>query len=81
MSKMWKIIVSYSKKSLCFVWLSIKEDEALEKALRRRTTGTGRMRYLKVVRKKFKNRFREGLPKSNRKGNSNQSKKAASSEI
>ncbi|KRY41875.1 putative 60S ribosomal protein L37-A [Trichinella spiralis] len=52
-----------------------------EKALRRRTTGTGRMRYLKVVRKKFKNGFREGFPKSNRKGNSNQSKKTASSEI
>ncbi|KAH3746006.1 60S ribosomal protein L37-A [Pelomyxa schiedti] len=30
------------------------------KALRRRTTGTGRMRYLKQVRVKFHNDFREG---------------------
>ncbi|EAA04924.3 probable 60S ribosomal protein L37-A [Anopheles arabiensis] len=31
-----------------------------EKAKRRRTTGTGRMRYLKVVRRRFRNGFREG---------------------
>merc|ERR1711915_813326 len=31
-----------------------------EKAIRRKTTGTGRMRYLKLVRKRFKNNFREG---------------------
>ena len=30
------------------------------KALRRRTQGTGRMRYLKTVTRKFKNGFREG---------------------
>merc|ERR1711970_78664 len=30
------------------------------KAKRRKTTGTGRMRHLKVVRRKFKNGFREG---------------------
>jgi hypothetical protein len=30
------------------------------KALRRRTTGTGRMRYLKDIPRKFKNGFREG---------------------
>ncbi|KAK1123468.1 hypothetical protein QLX08_003376 [Tetragonisca angustula] len=33
------------------------------KAKRRKTTGTGRLRYLKIVRRKFKNGFREGLPK------------------
>ncbi|KAK0079562.1 hypothetical protein PV325_001067 [Microctonus aethiopoides] len=33
------------------------------KAKRRKTTGTGRMRHLKIVRRKFKNGFREGLPK------------------
>ncbi|KFD59035.1 hypothetical protein M514_00198 [Trichuris suis] len=38
-----------------------------KKALRRRTTGTGRMRYLKVVRRKFYHNFQEGLPKSQRK--------------
>lgn len=31
-----------------------------QKALRRRTTGTGRMRHLKNVQRKFKNGFREG---------------------
>lgn len=31
-----------------------------QKALRRRTTGTGRMRYLKTIPRKFKNGFREG---------------------
>merc|ERR1712183_829463 len=31
-----------------------------EKALRRRTTGTGRMRYLKTMPRRFKNGFREG---------------------
>jgi len=30
------------------------------KAQRRRTTGTGRMRHLSVVRRKFRNGFREG---------------------
>ena len=31
-----------------------------EKAKRRRTTGTGRMRYMKAMTRKFKNGFREG---------------------
>mmetsp|Transcript_29139 Transcript_29139/g.58191 ORF Transcript_29139/g.58191 Transcript_29139/m.58191 type:complete len:89 (-) Transcript_29139:34-300(-) len=31
-----------------------------EKAKRRRTTGTGRMRHLKTMTRKFKNGFREG---------------------
>nr|ALS05048.1 60S ribosomal protein L37 [Centropages tenuiremis] len=30
------------------------------KAKRRKTTGTGRMRHLSVVRRKFRNGFREG---------------------
>ncbi|KAG8236001.1 hypothetical protein J437_LFUL019054 [Ladona fulva] len=30
------------------------------KAQRRKTTGTGRMRYLKIVRRRFRNGFREG---------------------
>ena len=32
------------------------------KAIRRKTTGSGRMRYLKTVDRKFKNGFREGAP-------------------
>ncbi|TPX62623.1 hypothetical protein PhCBS80983_g00249 [Powellomyces hirtus] len=31
-----------------------------EKGKRRKTTGTGRMRYLKTVARRFKNGFREG---------------------
>mmetsp|Transcript_3559 Transcript_3559/g.6064 ORF Transcript_3559/g.6064 Transcript_3559/m.6064 type:complete len:92 (+) Transcript_3559:22-297(+) len=30
------------------------------KAIRRRTTGTGRMRYMKTLSRRFKNGFREG---------------------
>lgn len=30
------------------------------KAKRRRTTGTGRMRFLRIVRRRFTNGFREG---------------------
>jgi len=35
-------------------------DNWAAKALRRRTTGTGRMRYLKSLPRRFKNGFREG---------------------
>ncbi|XP_076441167.1 large ribosomal subunit protein eL37A-like [Babylonia areolata] len=39
-----------------------------EKAKRRNTTGTGRMRHLKVVYRRFRNGFREGtVPKPRRK--------------
>ncbi|URD98184.1 hypothetical protein MUK42_11966 [Musa troglodytarum] len=32
------------------------------KAIRRKTTGTGRMRYLRHVPRRFKSNFREGTP-------------------
>ena len=32
------------------------------KAIRRKTTGTGRMRYLRHVPRRFKTGFREGKP-------------------
>ena len=35
-------------------------DNWAEKAKRRHTTGTGRMRHLKNVHRRFKNGFREG---------------------
>ncbi|OAL74914.1 hypothetical protein A7D00_0511 [Trichophyton violaceum] len=41
-------------------------DNWSQKALRRRTTGTGRMRYLKSVDRKFKNGFQTGAPKGAR---------------
>ena len=31
-----------------------------QKAIRRKTTGTGRMRYMKDLSRRFKNGFREG---------------------
>lgn len=34
-----------------------------EKAKRRKTTGTGRMRYLGTISRKFKNGFQTGTPK------------------
>ncbi|KAI9885654.1 MAG: 60S ribosomal protein L37 [Watsoniomyces obsoletus] len=37
-----------------------------EKAKRRKTTGTGRMRHLKLVARRFKNGFRVGTPKGAR---------------
>lgn len=37
-----------------------------EKAKRRKTVGTGRMRYLKGVSRRFKNGFQQGQPKSAR---------------
>jgi hypothetical protein len=39
---------------------NIPLDEWGQKAKRRRTTGTGRMRYLKTLPRRFKNGFREG---------------------
>ncbi|RKF64939.1 60S ribosomal protein L37 [Golovinomyces cichoracearum] len=37
-----------------------------EKAKRRKTTGTGRMQYLKGIPRKFKNGFQTGTPKDAR---------------
>ncbi|GIZ38113.1 hypothetical protein CBER1_03618 [Cercospora berteroae] len=37
-----------------------------EKAKRRKTTGSGRMRSLKLVPRKFKNGFQNGAPKGAR---------------
>jgi hypothetical protein len=44
---------------VCFTILYA--DEWSGKAKRRRTTGTGRMSYLKTIPRKFKNGFREGI--------------------
>ena len=44
-----------------FLWIDhITPDEWGQKAKRRRTTGTGRMKYLKTLPRRFKNGFREG---------------------
>jgi len=47
----------------CFVAV----DNWGEKAIRRRTTGTGRMRHLKIVARRFRNGFREGTKAKSRK--------------
>lgn len=41
-------------------------DNWSEKAKRRKTTGTGRMQYLKNVTRRFHNGFRVGAPKNAR---------------
>lgn len=41
-------------------------DNWSEKAKRRKVTGTGRMRYLSTVARKFKNGFQTGTPKGAR---------------
>jgi large subunit ribosomal protein L37e len=41
-------------------------DNWSEKAKRRKTTGSGRMRYLSTVARKFKNGFQTGAPKGAR---------------
>jgi len=41
-------------------------DNWSEKAKRRKTTGSGRMRYLKTVSRKFKNGFQTGVPTGSR---------------
>jgi large subunit ribosomal protein L37e len=40
--------------------IDLLADQQHAKALRRRTTGTGRMRFLKTLTRRFKNGFREG---------------------
>ena len=41
-------------------------DNWSEKAKRRKVTGTGRMRYLSTIARKFKNGFQTGAPKDSR---------------
>lgn len=47
---------------MCLGWLhaTLIADNWSVKAKRRRVTGTGRMRYLKLVHRRFRNGFREG---------------------
>ncbi len=40
--------------------MSCTADNWSTKAMRRKTTGTGRMRYMKDLTRRFKNGFREG---------------------
>lgn len=49
-----------SKTFLCALLSYTHTDNWSEKGKRRKTTGTGRCRYLKIVRRRFRNGFREG---------------------
>jgi hypothetical protein len=42
---------------------SLRADNWSVKAIRRKTTGTGRMQHLKVIHRRFKNGFQEGEAK------------------
>lgn len=44
-----------------------KLDNWSVKAIRRKTTGTGRCRHLKKVHQRFRNGFRHGVPKQAKK--------------
>ncbi|GMH67141.1 hypothetical protein TL16_g05414 [Triparma laevis f. inornata] len=53
--------IQKKKCSMCaYPESKIRSYNWSEKAKRRRTTGTGRMRYLKTMTRRFKNGFREG---------------------
>ena len=55
------LILVFSFSSSCgFPGARMRHYNWSEKAIRRKMTGTGRMAYLKVVRRKFRNGFREG---------------------
>ncbi|PQE19270.1 60S ribosomal L37 protein [Rutstroemia sp. NJR-2017a WRK4] len=45
---------------------NLETDNWGEKAKRRKTTGTGRMRHMKEVPRRFKNGFQVGTPKGAR---------------
>ncbi|THU52516.1 hypothetical protein C4D60_Mb10t04800 [Musa balbisiana] len=54
----------------CLLWWdlgSFGSDNWSVKAIRRKTTGTGRMRYLRHVPRRFKSSFREGTQATPRK--------------
>ena len=55
-------------KAECYLY-SYKSfiDNWSVKAQRRRTTGTGRMKHLKIVQRRFKNGFREGVQAKSKK--------------
>ena len=51
-----ELVVHCDNDSSCCFFI----DNWSEKAKRRRVTGTGRMRHLKLVHRRFRNGFREG---------------------
>ena len=63
-----KLVASASNFALSLVLSTVNWSS---KSLRRRTDGTGRMRHLKGVTRRFKNGFREGTVPPKKKINLN----------
>jgi large subunit ribosomal protein L37e len=55
-----------AKRTTADMGSSPSTDNWSDKAKRRKTTGTGRMRYLADVSRRFKNGFQTGAPKGSR---------------
>lgn len=56
------IVLMVSRVCACVLWwlvLAHPADAWAEKTQRRKSTGTGRMRYLRTLARRFKNGFRE----------------------
>lgn len=66
-----------TEKVFIFSYNSLFADNWSVKAKRRKTTGTGRMRHLKIVRRRFRNGFRVGLPAAPKKVAAPKGSKAA----
>ncbi|KAH0913975.1 hypothetical protein HID58_028421 [Brassica napus] len=58
--EMWPSQFPHPEEPLLRLCLPRRSQEDLVKAIRRKTTGTGRMRYLRNVPRRFKTGFREG---------------------
>ncbi|KAL2928525.1 60S ribosomal protein L37-3 [Bienertia sinuspersici] len=65
--EMWSSQFPSSKESLFCLCLPCCSHQKIAKAIRRKTTGTGRMRYLRNVPRRFKTGFREGTEAAPRK--------------
>ena len=64
-----QIVFLFTVKTLLFCYHNYNNNYCIyqnlsdnwsEKAIRRHTTGTGRLRYLKIVHRRFQNGFKEG---------------------
>lgn len=55
-------VSNYTEPIVFITYYYFVSDHWSVKAKRRKTTGTGRMRHLKIVRRRFRNGFKEGKP-------------------
>ncbi|PPD67575.1 hypothetical protein GOBAR_DD35545 [Gossypium barbadense] len=64
---MWSPKLPSTEEPLRCLWLPCQSHPKIVKAIRRKTTGTGRMRYLRHVPRRFKTGFTEGTQATPRK--------------